>query len=41
MSKIASLEIPAPIRKLEDSKVVHDTVCKREEMKEEIRKFLL
>lgn len=41
MSKIASLEIPAPIRKLKDSKVVHDTVCKREEMKEEIRKFLL
>ncbi|WP_368488684.1 threonine synthase [Clostridium sp. BJN0013] len=41
MSKIASLEIPAPIRKLEDSKVVHNTVCKREDMKEEIRKFLL
>ncbi|WP_333886516.1 threonine synthase [Clostridium sp.] len=41
MSKIASIEIPAPIKKLENSEVVHDTVCNREDMKEEIRKFLL
>jgi threonine synthase len=41
MSKIASIEIPAPIKKLENSEVVHNTVCNREDMKEEIRKFLL
>ncbi|MFL0194723.1 threonine synthase [Clostridium sp. WILCCON 0269] len=41
MSKIAEVKIPGPIRKLKESKVIHNTVCERKEMREEIRKFLL
>ena len=41
MSKTASLEVPKPIEKLMKSKVIHSTVCEKQQMKDEIRKFLL
>lgn len=41
MSKIALLKIPEPIRKLKHSEVIHDNVCNKQEMKDEIEKFLL
>jgi len=41
MSKTASLEVPKPIEKLMKSEVIHNTVCEKQQMKDEIRKFLL
>jgi threonine synthase len=41
MSKTSSLEVPKPIEKLMKSKVIHSTVCEKQQMKDEIKKFLL
>jgi threonine synthase len=40
LSEIAGVAVPRAVSILRDAPVLHDIVCDREEMKQEVRKFL-
>jgi hypothetical protein len=40
MGKLTKGEIPAAVKGIESRPVVHSTVCNKEDMEKEVRKFL-
>ena len=40
LNEISGVEIPKAVKEIRDAKVLHDTVCEKNEMKDEVAKFL-
>ena len=40
LSKIGNVEVPRAIEEIRNAKVLHDTVCEKDEMKAVVKNFL-
>ena len=40
LSEVAGVAVPKAVSDLRDAPILHDIVCERDEMKEEVRRFL-